>query len=221
MNTFRTIRRIIVAAAALSALAIPAASTVMATPPHTTQILTNAGFENGDPSDPIMAPWQVKDKTGDKIVCEDKAPNTVPDGYCVFRFKGSAGESAKLVQTLNEGQLDIYESILSPAGGYIGFEYLMTAPSEETEFVSKLVVKYYNPNLGQVVKAKLTDTASGDAPGLSLDGWWVEGPESEHFMPMSSNLIKVKAMIKNVSPSGNAYVDKLNVTIRPAAVVIS
>lgn len=221
MNTLRTVRRIVIALAAFSALAIPAAGPVMAVPPDETQILTNAGFENGDPSDPIMAPWQVKNKSADKIVCEDKAPAVVPDGYCVFRFKGSANEDSKLMQSLNEGQLDAYESILSPAGGYIGFEYWMTSSSEETEFSSKLVVKYYDPNFGQVVKAKLTDTASGDAPGLSLDGWWIEGPANEHFIPMSSNLIKVKAMIKNVSPSGNAYVDKLNVTIRPAAVVIS
>ncbi|MBK9124208.1 MAG: hypothetical protein IPM16_13975 [Chloroflexi bacterium] len=97
----------------------------------------------------------------------------------------------------------------------------MTTQAEETRLINKLVVKYYDPNLGQVVKAKLTDSASGEAPGPSLDGWWVEGPVGEHFLPQFSNLIKVKAMIKNVSPSGSAYVDKLNVTIRPAAVVIS
>jgi hypothetical protein len=67
-----------------------------------TELLLNGGFEND------LAPWEVKNETGDKIKCnKDKDGDGVPDkifayeGTCAFRFKGGTGEASKLVQTVD------------------------------------------------------------------------------------------------------------------------
>jgi hypothetical protein len=80
-------------------------ATATETPLPGQELLDNGGFEQKDGDNPQLAPWTVKNVSGDKIKCnKDKDGDGIPDkivahtGDCAFRFKGMPGENAKLRQ---------------------------------------------------------------------------------------------------------------------------
>jgi hypothetical protein len=57
-------------------------------------LIANGDFESG------TAPWKVKNKTGDKVLCDTATRSVAYAGSCAFKFKGGAGENALLTQTV-------------------------------------------------------------------------------------------------------------------------
>lgn len=55
-------------------------------------LIANGDFESG------TAPWKVKNKTGDKVLCDTATRSVAYAGSCAFKFKGGAGENALLTQ---------------------------------------------------------------------------------------------------------------------------
>lgn len=219
MNTIRSIRRIrrmIIVGAVLGVLSALLVAPASALPvlPLAFQLIANNGFEAGDPNAPIQDPWIFKyQSVDDKIVCLDAAPiGTLGD--CAFQFKGGPGEQTKIMQKLNEGQLDAFDAQMFN-GAQISFNYEYYSLSMSTSLSAKLVVKYTAPGFELPQKAKLTDTAIGNTASGPMFIWATEGPITTAVIPASANLTKVKAMIKNNSTSGFAYVDNINVVLTP------
>ncbi|MBK9124206.1 MAG: hypothetical protein IPM16_13965 [Chloroflexi bacterium] len=216
MNTIRSIRRIrrmIIVGAVLGVMSALLVAPASAGIPLAFQMIVNGGFEAGTPIVPDLNPWTIKNKTGDKIVCLSKTP-VGTTGDCSFQFKGSIGEAAKLMQKMNEAQLDGFDAQML-AGAQISFGYDYSSVYIASSLSAKVVVKYTAPGFILPQKVKLTDTSTGATSIPSLAVWVDEGPATTAAIPAGANLTKFKAAITNKSLSGKAFIDNVSVVLTP------
>jgi hypothetical protein len=198
MNRFTRIFSLILIVFALCALIAPAAS---ADPKDAVQLLANNGFEANGGGVSLLTPWTVNHKSGDKIVCFEQAPAGVT-GSCAFKFKGSAGESAVLSQSIfTVGGLN---NVLLNSWGYMSVNFQYLSNSASSKIKASMIVKYTLPGSDTIVTGKSVTKASGIA-----ETWTGKYPSVVVSIPEDSTLISYKVTLKNQSTSGKLFVDEV------------
>jgi hypothetical protein len=76
-------------------MAVPGV-TVTITDNDAANLITNGDFETA-----ANAPWVIKNKTGDKVLCDTVTPSRAYAGSCAFKFKGGVIENASLTQNVD------------------------------------------------------------------------------------------------------------------------
>ncbi|MBK9124203.1 MAG: hypothetical protein IPM16_13950 [Chloroflexi bacterium] len=166
-------------------------------------LIHNGGFDVTVDRD--LDPWVVVNGTKDKVVCGSKAPPNTSGG-CAFRFKGSANESAKLVQLADAGILSAANGLLVTKSGQVSFSYSVWSDLIISSLKAKLVI-VYTPLGGVETKEKLTDTFTGTTDAGRDVIWAAEGPAEMLDIPKDATLSKVKVLFANKSPFGKLHVD--------------
>ncbi len=180
----------------MSLLAILIAPTAMAG--DTFNLLTN----NND-FDTIDLSWTVLNKTSDKIVCGDKAPDGTTG--CAFRFKGRADEASKLKQTINGSGLVDFQGFIDDATVSVQMGYQVNSFSPATVLKAKTIV-----TLEGGTKVKSVANFSGTTMIGEFTSWQsVDGTTVN--VPQGSNVTSVKVTFANKSTAGKAFIDDVNV----------
>ncbi len=157
-----------------------------------TELLTDGGFESN------AAGWNIKNPTGDKVKCNkpEKSKVFAHTGNCAFMFKGSAGENAKIQQTITSGV---------NAGDSLAFSGYVNARGAVSSKV-KIVVKYAD---GVTPKSKITVNINAVTGGVYIP--------LNSFQPMLTTTVtapidKIKVVVKNNSTKGKVFYDALSLT---------
>lgn len=61
-------------------------------------LLVNGGFEDDLNGVSTLAPWRIRNRSQDRIICR---PANAHSGECAFRFRGGTGENSRLIQRQN------------------------------------------------------------------------------------------------------------------------
>ena len=153
------------------------------------ELLVNGGFESSDTG------WTVKNPTSDKVKCNKPTKTFAYTGECAWRFKGGAGENAKIQQTITSG---VTSGDVLTLSGYVNATGAVNGKL-------KLVVKYAD---GVTPKGKITINLTGATSGyvpLSI-------LEPALTVNVAAPVQKIKLMVKNSSASGKIYYDDLSLT---------
>jgi subtilisin-like proprotein convertase family protein len=172
-------------------------------PDGTVELIANGGFEalNGE-GKPVLAPWEVKNPTGDKVKCnKDGKPPVSNSGECAFRFKGSLNEAGKLQQTLDLTGLNLQQ------GDALDVQWAMNVPAGSTGKV-KLVVKYSDGADATKFKEAFVQTTGYETWGTAV---------GSPLLIASPNVEKIKFSIGNKSEADKLYVDDISVMYTPAS----
>jgi predicted outer membrane repeat protein len=165
------------------------------------ELLANGDFEQKDTSSKsVLAPWNVKNGTSDKVKCNKPEKAFSRTGTCAFRFKGGASENAKLVQTVN------LNTFTFAAGEVVELHSFINASSATVSGKVKLSVKYTDPAL--------------TPDKLPFELYPTNGYESfsGHLTLKSGSVAKIKLQINHRSPSGKVYVDSVSLKKLPPRV---
>jgi hypothetical protein len=154
------------------------------------ELVTDGGFESS------AAGWTVKNETSDKVKCNKTGKIFAHSGNCAWRFKGVAGENAKIQQEITTGA-DVGDDLT--LSGYVNASGIVNGKV-------KVVVKYLDTT---IPKNKITVSVLGETAGSYL-------PLSS-FQPLlttvvASPLDKIKVQVKNSGESGKVYYDALSLT---------
>lgn len=176
-----------------TATSTPDEPTPTSTPQSDLELLVNGCFENKDVSgNPTIDPWKFKNKSGDKVTCnKDTNGDGTSDkfvartGNCAFKFKGVAGENAKLQQSVNLNGLQFNSGDLLQLTVYIN------AKSTATSGKISVTVKY------------LDNSLSPDKKSLPLQ---------ESLAIKSSNLQKINITIKHLTETDKLFVDDVTLS---------
>src|SRR5690606_11636309 len=71
------------------------------------ELVANGGFEAYAQDTKVPTGWTLKNGSKDKVKCNKPNKTFAFAGVCAFTFKGVAGESAKLQQTIATGTLGL------------------------------------------------------------------------------------------------------------------
>ncbi len=158
--------------------------------PDAESLLVNGGFENE------LAGWTLKNGTGDKVKCNTDAKTFAHEGECAFRFKGSADENAKLVNT---GNTVLFTSTSLTLDGYV-------KASGKVKSSVKVIVSY--PNSDQP-KDKWVIDIPGDTGGSYAP---LSNFVTSMIVPVNDHPAKVKLMLVNKGNKGKVFYDSLSLT---------
>ena len=156
-------------------------------------LIANGDFESG------VAPWTVRNKTGDKVLCDTATRSIAYAGSCAFRFKGGVGESAALVQNIDLtgivfGQSDALRLQAMVSGGAAAKGKI------------KLRVLYAN---GEDTVVKLALPTTG-AYALTEGAW---------LLLDSPDVQALTVTLQHKSTSGKVWVDQVALWHRPVIVL--
>lgn len=180
------------------------ASTVMARAAF--QLVTNESFEAQINAEPSLSPWIRKTPSGDKIVCNDQAPS-VQHGVCAFMFKGSAGESMRLVQ--NATNVDMMNTALVQGPGSIDLQFKYYSDKNASSLDARVKVKYTMPGNPTVLIAKNHSHITGKSDDGGSVAWVGRGLEQMVIVPQSATILSVKYIFSNTSAAGKLYIDEV------------
>jgi hypothetical protein len=164
---------------------------VSATPTPTepasgTELVANGGFEAA------LAPWVVKNESGDKIKCDKPDKPVARSGICAFRFKGAAGENSKLQQLL-----DLTDTTFTP-GDNLLLEVFANASNTAVNGKVKMSVKYSDDTAKCKINLSLVTT----------DGYNLLDSDC---VITSAAVAKIKFQVKHLSAAGKIYLDDISV----------
>ncbi|HEX2619996.1 MAG TPA: hypothetical protein VHL11_07610, partial [Phototrophicaceae bacterium] len=132
--------------------------------------------------------WQGKDKTGDKLMCNDEDHIFAHTGLCAFRFKGGPNEQSKLSQKV------LLDGLNFAVDDQLNFSVYVNALKSKAKGTIKVRVKYGDLD----TKGKITKQF------VKTDGYEaVEGT----IVIASTDVITIKVVFKHTSPSGKIYID--------------
>jgi large repetitive protein len=173
------------------------------------ELVENGDFEaKGLEGKPDLAPWVLKNGTQDKIKCnKDKDGDGTADkifahqGECAFMFKGGAGESAKLEQTIG------MTGVTFAPGDTLTLTGFANASRSSVSGKIKVVVKYGDDTPKSKISMGLAKT----------DGY---EPFTETEVISSANVVKLKLSVNHRSLDGKVFLDGLslkqgNITLIP------
>jgi hypothetical protein len=157
-----------------------------------TELLVDGGFESD------AAGWTIKNATSDKVKCNKTGKTFAYEGNCAWRFKGVAGENAKIQQTITSG-VDSGDTLT--LSGFVD-------ATDDTDSNIKVIVKYLNPAIPKnKITVNIFETVTLDYVPLST------------FQPVLttdvvSAISKIKVSAKNQGESGKIYIDALSLTAK-------
>jgi hypothetical protein len=166
-------------------------------------LVVNGGFElRTTEGFPVLLPWTLKNPTKDKIVCNKVNRPNKPDkvfsysGDCAFRFKGVAGENAKLKQDVN------FVPLTLAAGDPLRLQ-VFTRNIDSTNATIKLRVKY-------------TDGAQTGKIDQNVPQSIYYEEITRDYTLLSANVKKIKISINHKGTSGKFYVDEVSLFYTPS-----
>jgi subtilisin-like proprotein convertase family protein len=163
------------------------------------ELVQNGGFEEVDGAgEPVLAPWEVKNSTGDKIKCNKEDKVFANSGTCAFRFKGGPDEASAIQQNLD------LTDIVPQAGDTVDFSWAMNVPAGSVG-KSKIVIKYSDGTEPIKASADWEET-------VGYENW---GTTASVVLD-SGNIDKIKFSASNKSVSGKVYFDDISVIYTPA-----
>ena len=171
-------------------------------------LVSNGGFESKTiENKPELSPWVGKNLTGDKIKCNKETKIIAHTGECAFRFKGSAGENSKILQTVDDTIVFQNE--------FLTLSLYANTNIEAAGKIAMVKVKYQEPDAGQNSNGK-------DKLQLELSAPTANG-EYELFtgqIQMLGTPIKVKVLLVNTSVAGKLYIDDVQVEMTTGAAMV-
>jgi hypothetical protein len=153
------------------------------------ELLVDGGFEAA------ASNWTVRNTTSDKVKCNKPNKVIAHTGNCAWRFKGGAGENAKIRQVMTTG---------ANIGDRLTLSGVVNASGDVNSKV-KIVITYQDQN---IPKSKLTVNVNTVTNGYV---------PLANFQPVLTTYIdappeKLKFQVKNSSTSGKIYYDALSLT---------
>ncbi|MBK8135800.1 MAG: hypothetical protein IPK52_08175 [Chloroflexi bacterium] len=201
MTRTTRIASILIAILILTAIYLPAAGQRAAF-----QLVTNESFEAQNGANPSLSPWTLKTPSGDKIACNDKAPS-VQHGVCAFMFKGSIGESARLIQRATN--LDMMNTALVQGPGSIDLQFKYYSDKNASSLDARVKVKYTMPGNPTVLIAKKNSHITGKSDDGGSVAWVGRGLEQMVTVPQSATILSVKYIFSNTSTAGKLFIDEV------------
>jgi uncharacterized protein len=174
-----------------------------ATPAPTLQLMVNGGFENS------LTAWTLKNGTQDSVKCnqdtdgdgtEDKV--FAYEGECAFRFKGRAGENAKLEQTVE------VTGITFASGNTLTLSVYVNADKPTVSGKLKLRVKYGDGS----------ETGKLNIPLVMTNGYQ---QLTGSYSLTTGSVQKIKVQIDHRSPSGKVLIDAVSLTLDAGSALLS
>ncbi len=161
------------------------------------QLIVNGGFEAFAEDTKVPNGWTLKNASKDKVKCNKPSKPFAFEGACAFMFKGTAGESSKLQQTIATDKLGLGAGDVMKFSGY----YQGKNVGANTAYI-QVVVKYTNPALPKD-KARITLPAGTYDYATQLADVTVDGPVQ-----------KVKVKAQNTGQSGKFYIDSVSLVLQ-------
>jgi hypothetical protein len=167
--------------------------TVTITDNDAANLIANGDFESG------IAPWTIKNKTGDKVLCDTAERRAAFAGSCAFQFKGGAVENASLTQNV-----DLSGAVFGPSDA-IRLQVMIDGGAAAKGKL-KLRVLYAG---GEDTVVKLALPTAG-AYALTESAWLLlESPEVQ----------AITVTIQHKSAKGKVWVDNVALWHRPLIVL--
>jgi len=201
MTRTTRIASMLIAILVLAAVCFPAAGQRAAF-----QLVTNESFEAQNGANPSLSPWKLKAPSGDKIVCNDKAPG-VQHGICAFMFKGSTGERARLVQSAIN--VDMMNIALVQGPGSIDLQFKYYSDKNASSLDARVKVKYTMPGSSTVLTAKKNSHITGKSDDGGSVAWVGRGLEQMISIPQNATILNVKYIFSNTSTAGKLFIDEV------------
>jgi hypothetical protein len=168
------------------------------TPPETPvsppegNLIVDGGFEQD------LTGWKSKHLSGDKVKCNTATKTVAYSGLCAFRFKGNAGEHARLTQIIPTQLVNGNALRLS---GYV------KAKNKAVKSSVQVIVTYADP---MIPKDKLVVKINhaGGADYVPFSSY-----QADLRLTVSGTTHKVKISLKDQSQKGKVYYDELKLEV--------